>query len=41
VLYDRIAAMTLEINEKFPEIHAYYKNEPRFHTPSEWGLQKE
>jgi hypothetical protein len=41
ILYDKIAAMTTEINEKFPEIRAYYKNEPRFHTPSEWGSQKE
>ncbi len=40
-LYDKIAAMTLEINEKFPEIRAYYKKEPRFHVPSEWGLQEE
>jgi hypothetical protein len=41
VLYDKVAALTLEINEKFPEIRTYYKNEPRFHTPSEWGPQKE
>ena len=41
VLYDQIATMTLEINEKFPEIRAYYKSEPRFHIPSEWGLQEE
>ncbi len=41
VLYDQIAAMTLEINEKFPEIRAYYRSEPRFHIPSEWGLQEE
>ena len=41
MLYDRIAAMTVEINEEFSEIRAYYKNEPRFHTPSEWGPQKE
>jgi hypothetical protein len=41
MLYDRIAALTLEINEKFPEIRAYYKNEPRFHIPSEWGSQEE
>jgi hypothetical protein len=41
MLYDRIASLTLEINEKFPEIRAYYKNEPRFHTPSEWGSQEE
>ncbi len=41
VLYDKAAALTLEINEKFPEIRTYYKNEPRFHTPSEWGPQKE
>jgi len=41
VLYDQIAAMTLEINERFPEIRAYYKNEPRLHTPAEWGLQEE
>jgi hypothetical protein len=40
-LYDKIAALTTEINEKLPEIRAYYKNEPRFHTPSEWGSQKE
>jgi hypothetical protein len=40
-LYDKIAAMTLEINEEFPEIRTYYKNEPRFHTPSEWGLHEE
>ena len=41
VLYDQIAAMTLEINEKFPEIRACYKSEPGFHIPSEWGLQEE
>lgn len=41
MLYDRIAALTLEINEKFPEIRAYHKNEPRFHIPSEWGSQEE
>jgi hypothetical protein len=41
VLYDQIAAMTLEINGKFPEIRAYYKSEPRFHIPSEWGLKEE
>jgi hypothetical protein len=40
-LYDKIAALTTEINEKLPEIRAYYKNEPGFHTPSEWGSQKE
>jgi len=40
-LYDKIAAMTIEINEKFPEIRTYYKNEPKFHTPSEWGLHEE
>jgi hypothetical protein len=40
-LYDKIAALTLEINEKFLEIRTYYKNEPRFHTPSEWGLREE
>jgi hypothetical protein len=39
-LYDKISALTTEINEKFPEIRAYYKSEPRFHTPSEWGSQK-
>lgn len=33
-LYDQIAALTLEINEKFPEIRVYYENEPRFHIPS-------
>jgi len=32
-LYDRIAALTLDINEKFPEIRVYYENEPRFHIP--------
>jgi hypothetical protein len=41
VLYDQIAAMTLEINEKFSEIRTYYKSEPRFRIPSEWGLQEE
>jgi len=41
MLYDRIASLTLEVNEKFPEIRAYYKNEPRFHTPSEWSSQEE
>jgi len=41
MLYDRIARLTLEINEKFPEIRAYYKSEPRLHIPSEWGLQEE
>jgi hypothetical protein len=41
MLYDRIARLTLEINEKFPEIRVYYKSEPRFHIPSEWGLQEE
>jgi len=41
MLYDRIAALTLEINEKFPEIRACYKNESRFHIPSEWGSQEE
>jgi hypothetical protein len=41
MLYDRIASLTLEINEKFPEIRAYYKNEPRFHTSSEWSSQEE
>jgi hypothetical protein len=40
-LYDRIAALTLEINETFPEIRAYYKNEPGFRTPPEWGSQQE
>jgi hypothetical protein len=40
MLYDRIAAMTVEINEEFSEIRAYYKNEPRFHTPSEWVHKK-
>jgi hypothetical protein len=40
-LYDKIAAMTLEINEKFNEIRAYYEREPRFHIPSEWHLQEE
>jgi hypothetical protein len=38
---DRIAAMTLEINEEFPEIRAYYKKEPKFHMPSEWGSHEE
>lgn len=33
-LYDQVAALTLEINEKFPEIRVYYENEPRFHIPS-------
>jgi divalent metal cation (Fe/Co/Zn/Cd) transporter len=28
------------LNEKFPEIRAYYKSEPRFHIPSEWGLRE-
>jgi hypothetical protein len=41
MLYDRIASLTLEINEKFPEIRAYYKSEPRFRIPSEWGSQEE
>jgi hypothetical protein len=39
-LYDEIAQLTLEINEKFPEIRAYYEKEPKFHVPSEWGLQE-
>jgi len=41
MLYDKIAAMTLAINEKFPEIRAYYKSEPSFHIPPGWGLQEE
>jgi Transglutaminase-like superfamily len=40
-LYDKIATLTLENNTKFPEIRDYYKQEPRFHPPSEWGLQEE
>jgi len=36
-LYDRIAAMTLGIDERFPEIRACYKSETRFHMPSELG----
>jgi len=40
-LYDKIAARTLEINNRFTEIRAYYKSEPRFHIPSEWGLREE
>jgi len=39
-LYDDIARLTLEINEKFPEIRAYYEKEPRFHVPSEWSLEE-
>jgi hypothetical protein len=41
VRYDRIAKMTLAINEKFPEIRAYYKSEPGFHVPHGWGLKEE
>jgi hypothetical protein len=41
VIYDQITAMTLEINEKFPEIRLYYKSEPRFHIPSEWEPKEE
>lgn len=39
-LYDEIAQLTLEIDEKFQEIRAYYKKEPRFHAPSEWMQEK-
>ena len=39
--YDRLASLTLEVNKRFPEIRAYYEGEPRFRTPSEWGLQDE
>ena len=40
-LYDKIAAITLEINNRYTEIRAYYKREPRFRIPSEWNLQEE
>jgi len=40
LLYDKIATLTLEINEKFNEIRDYYKQEPKFHVPSEYGLQE-
>jgi hypothetical protein len=40
-LYDQIAAMTVSIDERFDEIRTYFTNEPRFHPPSEWGLQVE
>jgi len=41
VSYDKIAAMTLAIDEKFPEIRAYHRSEPGFHVPPEWGLHEE
>jgi hypothetical protein len=40
-LYDKIATLTLKINEEFPEIRDYYKQEPKFHPPPEWGLQEQ
>jgi hypothetical protein len=40
-MYDRIAALTLEINEKSSEIRAYYKSEPRFHIPPTWDLREQ
>jgi len=41
VLYDKIARMTLAINEEFPEVRAYYKSEPGFRVPPDWGLHEE
>jgi len=41
MLYDRIAAMTVDINKRFKEIMSYYRSEPRFHIPSEWHLREE
>jgi hypothetical protein len=40
-LYDKTARMTLSINEKFPEIRAYYRSEPGFRVPPGWGLREE
>jgi len=39
--YDRLASLTLQIDERFPEVRAYYESEPRFRTPSEWGSRDE
>ena len=39
-LYDEIAAMTLEINDKFDEIQTYYRQEPRFRVPADWNLKE-
>jgi hypothetical protein len=35
-LLDRIARLTLGGNEAFPEVHAIYENDERFHIPTEW-----
>ena len=40
-LYDKIAAMTLHIDDKFNEIRAYYEKEPRLHVPTDWNLKEE
>ena len=41
VSYDKIAEMTLAIDEKFPEVRAYFKSEPGFRAPPDWGLHEE
>jgi hypothetical protein len=39
-LYDKIAQLTVEINERFDEARAYYKEEPKFRVPTEWGIRE-
>jgi len=38
--YDKIARMTLAIDERFPEVRAYFESEPGFRIPSGWGLKE-
>lgn len=40
-LYDRVARMTVNVNNEFEKVLAYYKQEPRLHIPSEWEPARE
>lgn len=40
-LYDRIAAMTVNVNKDFRKVLAYYKSEPQLHLPSDWDMSEE
>jgi hypothetical protein len=37
-LYDKIAKMTLAVDDRFPEIRAYFKSNSGFRLPPDWGL---
>ena len=39
-LYDKIAQLTVDINERFAQVRAYYEEEPMFRVPSEWGIRE-